>query len=421
MSEVSKSLLKVLLVEDSEDDAFLVLDELRQGGYEPEWKRVETSEDMRQALSEAAWDLILSDYRLPRLTGLDAFAIFVEDGPDIPFIIISGNMGEDLAVAAMKAGVHDYLTKGSLARLVPAVDRELREAEIRRDRRRAEESRGRAEQALRESDQRYRDLFQSMQEAFLLAEIIVDSQGKPADWRYLDVNPAFEPMFGSDRGEVIGRTYRELFPAAPWEYWVPALGEVALTGKAAHLDHKGGERGRHYQAMAYSPRSGQFAAVFTDITERKAVEERLRHAQKMESVGLLAGGVAHDFNNLLTVILGSASSGLEECPSCEHSNAIIAAAERAAQLTKQLLAYAGQGHSIRKAFDISVLISGSRELLAASVPKRVDLVFNIAQGLPAVEEDPTRIEQILMNLVINAAEAIPPGTDGRIEDRDEHM
>jgi len=144
-------------------------------------------------------------------------------------------------------------------------------------------------------------------------------------------------------------------------------------------------------------------------------EERLRQAQKWESIGILAGGVAHDFNNLLTVIMGSASLARAEYPSCEHYQTIVSASERAANLTKQLLQYAGTGHHDVKIVDLTELVSQSTELFSAFVPKRVSLSFNLSKDLPCVEADPSRIEQILMNLVINAGEAIPPSRDGLIE------
>jgi signal transduction histidine kinase len=144
-------------------------------------------------------------------------------------------------------------------------------------------------------------------------------------------------------------------------------------------------------------------------------EERLGQAHKWESIGILAGGVAHDFNNLLTVIMGSASLARAEYPECEHYQAILCASERAANLTKQLLQYAGRGHVAVKTVDLTELVTQSTELFSAFVPKRVSLSFNLAKRLPCLEADPSRIEQILMNLVINAAEAIPPNRDGLIE------
>ncbi len=130
--------LRVLIVEDSEADAELLLRELRRGGYAPEFERVETREGLDDALGRQSWDLIVSDYAMPRLNGLQALKLAQEKGFDIPFIIVSGSIGEDVAVAAMKAGAHDYLMKGNTARLLPAIARELREAHMRQERRQAE-------------------------------------------------------------------------------------------------------------------------------------------------------------------------------------------------------------------------------------------------------------------------------------------
>ncbi len=131
--------LRLLVIEDSEEDVILLTRELRAGGYEPDWERVETAEAMKSAIAQKQWDIIISDYIMPQFSGLDALDLVKQSGIDIPFIIVSGKIGEDIAVEAMKAGAHDYIVKGNLARLVPAVERELREAEIRKARRLAEE------------------------------------------------------------------------------------------------------------------------------------------------------------------------------------------------------------------------------------------------------------------------------------------
>src|ERR1044071_1127103 len=139
--------LKLLLVEDSEDDAELLLLELRRGGYAPDFVRVDNPEDMCAALEQRDWELIISDYVMPRFSGPAVLSLMRSRGSDLPIIIVSGHIGEDIAVSAMKAGANDYVMKDRLARLVPAVARELREAEVRRARRAADD-------ALRESEQR---------------------------------------------------------------------------------------------------------------------------------------------------------------------------------------------------------------------------------------------------------------------------
>ena len=132
--------LKVLIIEDSEDDTLFLLRELEKGGYDPVYQRVETAEAMRAALKEKTWDIVLSDYHLPRFSGLQALLLFKKTGIDIPFILVSGMIGEELAVEAMKAGAHDYIMKGNLARLIPAIERELREAGERQKHRQMEQA-----------------------------------------------------------------------------------------------------------------------------------------------------------------------------------------------------------------------------------------------------------------------------------------
>ena len=143
--------LRVLIVEDSEDDALLLVFELRRGNYAPVSRRVETVDAMQKALEEESWDLVISDYVLPGFSGLEALRVVRESGLDLPFIIVSGKIGEDTAVSAMKQGANDYLIKGSTSRLIPAIEREMQEAEVRRKRREAES-------ALVRSERRYKRL-----------------------------------------------------------------------------------------------------------------------------------------------------------------------------------------------------------------------------------------------------------------------
>src|SRR4029079_6875672 len=135
-----KNPLHVLIVEDSENDAALLEIELERAGYAPQCTRVDTPEAMDAALNRQRWDCIIADYVMPHFNGLAALGLVKSKGLDLPFIIVSGHITEDTAVAAMKAGAHDYVMKDNLTRLGPAVERELREAEVRRHRRRVEET-----------------------------------------------------------------------------------------------------------------------------------------------------------------------------------------------------------------------------------------------------------------------------------------
>ncbi len=142
--------LRILAIEDSEEDVLFLLRELKRGGYEPELERVDTAEAMVSAIGRKKWDVIISDYIMPQFSGLRALDILKASGVDIPFLIVSGKIGEDIAVEAMKAGAHDYIVKGNLTRLVPAVEREIRESETRKARRRAEEELKRYQEHLEE-------------------------------------------------------------------------------------------------------------------------------------------------------------------------------------------------------------------------------------------------------------------------------
>src|SRR5919109_3093639 len=130
--------LRILLIEDSEDDAKLLLREIQRGGYQAEWERVETAEAMQSALARQTWDLIICDFSLPSFSAPHALALLKKTNIDLPFIIVSGTIGEESAVNALKAGAHDFIIKGNFPRLIPAIERELKEAEVRRERRERE-------------------------------------------------------------------------------------------------------------------------------------------------------------------------------------------------------------------------------------------------------------------------------------------
>ena len=179
--------LRVLVVEDSEFDARMLVGLLRAGGFEPEFERVETADEMRVALDQTPWEMILADFNLPDFSAPEALEMLQESQLDIPFIIVSGGIGEDTAVAAMKSGAHDYLMKGNLARLIPAVERELREATVRASRRQTVKD-------LRESELRHRSLIENTSDIIA----VLDCKGMIEF-----VSPACERVLGTSADALI--------------------------------------------------------------------------------------------------------------------------------------------------------------------------------------------------------------------------
>src|SRR5262245_49814086 len=235
--------LQVLIVEDFENDAALLEIELERAGYAPVCKRVETAEGMSAALREHSWDLVIADYVMPHFNGLEALALVKEMGLDLPFIIVSGHITDDTAVAAMKAGAHDYVMKDHLARLGPAVQRELREAEVRRERRRSED-RLRAEHSFREA----------IENSVPSGIAAVDLEGTQTY-----VNPAFCAMLDWSEAELVGAR-------PPFVYWPPEEIE-ALTEALGKISQ--GESRPSGLEVRFARRNGDRVDVLLHVTPLK--------------------------------------------------------------------------------------------------------------------------------------------------------
>ncbi len=267
-----------------------------------------------------------------------------------------------------------------------------------------------AVEALRQSELRYRTLFDSMTEGFALHEIICDEKGTPVDYRFLEINQAFERYTGLKRDEVIGKTKNEVLPEDD-DFWIETYGKVALTGEPVHFDNYSSALDRHYEVFSYRPAPGQFAVLFMDITESKRLEAELVKSQKLESVGILAGGIAHDFNNLLTAVLGNISLAKIKARGEGAVVPLLEKAEyatvRAAELTKRLITFAKGGMPLFKAAFAGKLIEeAARFSLAGS---NADCRFNLPGDLWPVKIDEGQIRQVIQNIVINAREAMPEG------------
>jgi diguanylate cyclase (GGDEF)-like protein/PAS domain S-box-containing protein len=262
--------IRALIVEDSEDDMLLLLAELQRGGYHVDHTRVESEEEMVAALEGPSWDIVIADYSMPRFSGLRALEIMTNRGCDLPFIIVSGNIGEDTAVEAMKAGARDYLIKGKLARLVPAVQRELSEAVVRREHRLGEV-------ALRNSEELFRQLAGNIPELLWITDAALK--------RLIYISPAFERIWGRKAESLY------LDPAS----WLDAVhpGDQARVRaerrKAPFGDYNeefrimwadGTTRWVHERAFPVRDASGavyRIAGITEDITARKKSEEHLMY------------------------------------------------------------------------------------------------------------------------------------------------
>ncbi len=404
--------LRVLIVDDSEDDFELLLRELRRGGYTPEALRVDTPQDMLKAI-ESPWDVIISDYSMPHCSLYVALDIAQLHGLDVPFIIASGAIGEEMAVRAMKAGAHDFLMKDKLARLVPVIERELREAEMRRERRRADQEVLYAREYLA-------GVFDSLPSLL----ITTNSRGVVTQW-----NAAAGRYTGIAASQAVGA---DIVQVLPWfAEFRPQLDHVA----AEHVF----ERFKTAQACTSgtvffdislfpltSGRSRDIVIRMDDVTELELKEQQLRQAQKMEIVGMLAGGLAHDFNNVLCGITGS----LSVLRSKQHAASRIPddqldlfldlmqnAGERAVDLVKQLLSLSRKKECLVVSFDLNRAVRQAIDLCRNTFDRCVEIRSVLPEKQAMVSADPTQIEQVVLNLLVNACHAMtimrpvgkPPG------------
>jgi PAS domain S-box-containing protein len=400
--------LRALIVEDSERDADLLLQELRRGGFDVTFERVDTAEAMSAALEKQTWDIVFCDYSMPRLDAPSALSLMRGTGLDLPFIIVSGTVGEDAAVEAMKAGAHDYFRKDKLSpRLVPVIERELREASGRAERRRAES-------ALLEKEAQYRQVVESVRAIVWRADA--------RTFRFTFVSPEGEKILGypirmwldepsfwsdhihpddrdwavafcrknTDEGHDHQFEYR-MMAAAGHAVWLQDLVRVVIQGDEAR----------------------ELVGIMIDVTERRHLEDQLRQALKMEAVGQLAGGVAHDFNNLLGVITGYGDLLLREIDpqhrARQRVEEIRKAAERAAALTRQLLAFSRKQVLQPKVLDPNTVVADVEKMLRRLIGEHIQLVTLFSESVGTIKADPGQLEQVIVNLAVNARDAMPGG------------
>jgi PAS domain S-box-containing protein len=395
--------LRALIVEDSQDDAELVVRDLESRGYEVTHERVQAAAEMKSALERTEWDVVLSDYNMPTFSAMGALDVLNATGQDLPFIIVSGTIGEETAVTALKAGAHDFVVKGKLARLGPAIERELREVLERR-------ARARTEEALCQSEARFRSLVDHA--VFGIYQATLDGQ-------FVTVNPALVSMLGyatSDELLSIGLPNLCVDATVRQDLLERVHALAQFTGEEMTWLQKSGEpvsvrlSGRRVETGAGLP---IFEVIVEDYTERHRLESHLRQAQKMEAVGRLAGGIAHDFNNILSTIMGYTDMLVEQIgddkPISGDLREIRNAGSRAAGLTRQLLAFSRQQVLHMGAVSVNDVVQDMRAMLQRLIGEDITIELTLADGLPQLFADRVQLEQVLMNIAANARDAMPRG------------
>ncbi|MCP3926212.1 MAG: PAS domain S-box protein [Desulfobacterales bacterium] len=260
------------------------------------------------------------------------------------------------------------------------------------------------------SEQKYQILFKEMLNGYALHEIICNTEGKPVNYKFLAVNPAFEDITGLMSQDIEGKTVLEILPETEL-YWIETYGHVALTGEPTYFENYSKELNKHFEITAFQPAPNQFACIFQDVTERKQIQKRFQQAQKIEAVGTLAGGIAHDFNNMLSVITGNISYALSilntEDELFEVLSDVQQGAKQAQSLTNQLLTFSKGGEPIKKLANLNQVIEESAEFVISGTKSRCE--FNLKEDLWTVEVDAGQLNQAISNLVINANQAMPDG------------
>jgi len=404
--------LRVLVVDDVLEYADMIVEFVRTSGA---WEAVETAtagsyEQAVRALTTTPYDIAFVDYRLGARDGVALLREVRANGVATPVVILTGYGDEHVAVEAMKAGAADYL--GKMQVTVDALERTIRHALALGA---EEQQRRQAEAALRGSERRFRALVENSSDALLLID---------ADGRIRYATSSAERHLGWPSERMCDRSLLEFVHSDDQAAVTAQLADRLTTpGATATLElqfrHPDGRFRIMELVMANrfdEPAVNAIIVNARDMTERRRLEDRLQHAQKMEAVGQLAGGVAHDFNNLLTVILGYTNLMLEDVPQGDplrqDLGEVRSAGERALLLTRQLLAFGRRQMLQPQIVDLNALIRQLERLLRRLVTPQIELVTILAPQLPPVRVDPSSMEQVLVNLAANARDAMPVG--GRV-------
>ncbi|HEX5083741.1 MAG TPA: response regulator [Blastocatellia bacterium] len=437
--------LCILLLEDNPLDAELIEGTLRSDGVECEIDRVDTREGFEAALGKGDFDLVFADYSLPAFDGMTALAIARRMRPDLPFIIVSGRIGEEIAIEALKSGATDYVLKNNLSRLAPSIRRTLRETEEQEARRRAEEElrkahaelelrvkertaelattnevlrievieRKRVEERLRESEARLQSILKSLDDCIwsaspdgtqihYLSQAVERIFGRPPSDFYAAPQLWLETVHSDERAKV-----EEAFKALLETGELDVEYQIVRPDGATRWVHNRGHSTREENG-----RSLRLDGIATDITEKKSLEVRFLRAQRLESIGRLASGIAHDLNNILSPVLMGAQMLQLKLSNADDQRLLeimLSNVERGADIVKQILLFARGVQGERIPLQLRHLIREIIKVATETFPKSVQVKSSILEDPWMILGDNTQIHQVLLNLCINARDAMPDG------------
>jgi len=390
--------LRILIVEDSEDDLFLLLHELRKGGYSPEYVSLCTADAMKAALAEREWDIITSDYNMPGFSALAALDILKNSNLDLPFIVVSGKIGEDQAVAAMKAGAHDYVMKQNLSRLTPAIEREIREAGERRMRREAEV-------ALKRQFAQFRTIFDAMTAIVYVADM--------ESYELLYMNQYAIDLFGKDwQGKVC---YEVLQGGKGKQCEICTNHLIVRDGIAQGAitsEHRNSRNGKWYQCTdrAIEWTNGKLVRlqIAVDITEIKELE---RIKDEMISA------VSHEMRTPLTAMLGFTEFLLDNEVDPDNQRDIIETIHKETERLNELIGsfldmqrLKDDGSAMLKApLSVAEILDQGARLYAIN-KKMCRIAVKCPPDLPKVKGNTEKLHQVMINLLSNACKYSPAGS-----------
>ena len=397
--------IKVLILEDDPDDAALMELQLQRAGFEPTCTCVYDEAGFLAGLEQAP-DLVLSDFSLPQFDGLRALARLRERDQDMPFILVSGSLGEEQAVAAMRNGASDYLLKDRLTRLGQAVVQALAQSRLRKERATLADT-------LHKAETRFRRLFENTVEGIFQCTL---------DGHFLMANPAMARITGFDTPEELMQSFPDLesrLAKDPFQH--PKILQELLTQgqiKAREIQIRRKDGSLSWASinliLAVDEATGEqhVDGTMEDISERKGLEAQLLRVQRLESLGRLSGGIAHDLNNLLSPML-MAPPLLREQLSDEASlkllDAIESSARRGADIIRQLLTFSRGTEGPMQPVELGSMLHDIVGIIRETFPKSITLQQECEDALPCVMGDPTQLEQVVMNLCVNARDAMPQG------------